>query len=116
MRRQPGTAREQERCLLSRRSLLDDQGVGALLVEAQRIDAVHDDSAGQVSAQRLQQLTMAIPGNSGNDDVAAPRTLGVPIPRTSRPISSAASCAFSACRPIVTASPAMANRSARPRP
>ena len=53
------------------------QGVGALLVEAERVDAVDDELAGEFLAQRLQGLAVAVPRHGDDHDVAAARALGV---------------------------------------
>jgi len=49
-RNQP-RVRQQRRCLLRGRTLLDVQGKGALLVEAERVHAVDNDLACQLRSQ-----------------------------------------------------------------
>lgn len=68
---------EQGGGLLGGAALLDLEGVRALLVEAQRVDAVHDELAGEVLAQRLQGLGVALPRHRDDDDVAAAGAFGV---------------------------------------
>ncbi|MEY9488969.1 hypothetical protein RKD26_004763 [Streptomyces calvus] len=63
--------------LLGGAALLRLERVGALLVEAERVDAVDDELAGQFRAQGLQGRAVAVPGHGDDDDVAAPGRLGV---------------------------------------
>jgi hypothetical protein len=69
--------REQRCGLLGGAALLDRQGVGTLLVEAERVDAVDDELAGQLTGQLLQQRAVAVPGDRHDHDVTGPGGRGV---------------------------------------
>src|SRR5690606_20336567 len=68
-----------EQCggLLGGAALLRLQRVGALLVEAERVDAVDDQLSGEFLAERLERLAVAVPGHGDDHDVAAAGRLGV---------------------------------------
>src|SRR5699024_8218563 len=55
--------------LLCGTAFLDLQGERATLVETQRVDAVHDDLAGERFDELLQQLPMPLPRHGHDDDV-----------------------------------------------
>ena len=63
--------------LLGGAALVRLEGVRALLVEAERVDAVDDELAGERLAQRLQGLGVALPRHGHDHDVAAAGALGV---------------------------------------
>src|SRR5699024_6235846 len=62
--------RQQSLRLLSRRSLLDDQGEGSALVEPERVHTVDDHLPGNGWSQRCDQLGMALPGHGQHYHVA----------------------------------------------
>ncbi len=65
----PGV-RQQGGCLLGGAALLRDEREGALLVEAERVDAVHHDLAGQLLAEGGEGGGVPVPGHRHDDDVA----------------------------------------------
>src|SRR5262249_29658126 len=77
-------------------ALRHGQRVGALLVEAERVDAVNHELAGRVRAQRLQDLGGAVPRHGGDHDAAAPGAVGGagpedhPLARPGQPVREAA--------------------------
>ena len=59
--------REQGGGLLGGAAFGDGQRVGAVVVEAERVHAVHHDLAGQFGGQGGQQLAVALVGHRGDD-------------------------------------------------
>ena len=76
-RRHHPAAGQQRGGLLGRTPLGDRQRVGAALVEAERVDAVHDDLARQLIGQRGQQVTVALPRHRGDYHAGAAGGVGV---------------------------------------
>ena len=66
--------------LLGGGALVDVQGEGALLVEAERVDAVDDDLAGEGVGERRQQLRVALPGHGDDHDVGVAGAAAVVSP------------------------------------
>ena len=69
--------RQQGGGLLGGAALLGLQGVRALLVETERVDAVDDELASQFLGEGLQGLAVPVPRHRHDDDIAAPRALRV---------------------------------------
>ena len=80
-----GAVRQDHGGLLGGTALRHGQLIRALLVEAHRVDAVHDDLAGQLGGQRLQQLLMAVVRHRDDDDLACRGGSGVVRPRDGQP-------------------------------
>ena len=76
-RRHHPAAGQQRGGLLGRTPLGDRQRVGAALVEAERVHAVHDDLARQLIGQRGQQVTVALPRHRGDYHAGAAGGVGV---------------------------------------
>ena len=64
----------QNRCRLLRGgSFVDGQRKRPLLVEAQRVHAIHNDLACEIGSEGFEELSVAIPRHRHDDDVAKPR-------------------------------------------
>ncbi len=70
-------AREDRRRLLGCRALRHRERIGALLVKAQRIDAINDDLADQLPLDSDKSLAVPIPGNSDDHNVTHCGTVGI---------------------------------------
>ena len=64
-----GRVRQDPLGLLGGRAVGDREGVRALLVEAERVDAVDDDLAGELSGQRRQQVGVTLVRHGDDDQV-----------------------------------------------
>src|SRR6185437_5680666 len=76
-RRHHPAAGQQVGGLLGRTPLGDRQRVGAALVEAERVHAVHDDLSRQLTGQGGQQVTVALPRHRGDYHAGAAGGVGV---------------------------------------
>ena len=96
-------------------------GRRALLVEAERVDAVDDDLAAEDLFELGEQRCVAVPRDGHGDDVGVAAADRLSLLRTSPLVSAASEAAVSAARsadrpPRTTVSPEAASRRARPGP